>query len=460
MGETQSIPGDGASGDGRPPEPSSASPLRVFLDSANIECKPNSILSSRVLTYLQRNGHQIVTDLRQAQLVICNTCGFNDEFANLSKALLARYDGSLPPEARIICVGCLGSIRSGLAQEFSRVLVARDPRDLDGLLFRRVKFGDIRESYVRQSDLPRLASYGRGGLGLAGRLLLAGAAAVQRGLQALVPEALPEAVVSRLVLDEVTCDNKVYVEIGRGCAGNCSYCVIKKAKGQVVSRSSEAILADVDAVAEPGKSLYLVADDCGSYGLDTGESLIGLIRAISRKHPALPIDVCYLGPRWLEQQREAYEALFAEGVVGSVNIPIQSGSQRIVGLMNRDYSVDTVLDIVRQLRRLSPRTLLLTHVIVGFPGETAGDYRSTLRALDAFDFWWGFGYTDHPDMPASALPGKVSRWTVGQRSLRLRFWRAARHFRRLAVALTHPARRNDDPGSGNRRPERCERHGP
>jgi len=67
--------------------------------------------------------------------------------------------------------------------------------------------------------------------------------------------------------------NKMLVEVSKGCIGNCYYCAIKKAKGDLKSRSIDAIISDIRSIYDPSKTLFLVADDCSSYGLDIGTNI-------------------------------------------------------------------------------------------------------------------------------------------------------------------------------------------
>ncbi len=423
----------------KPVEATPGEPLRVFLDSANMYCRPNGILSSRIYTYLQRNGHCLVPEPHDAQYVICNTCGFDGNFRGISLSLFSEYEKRLAPGARLVSVGCLNAMYAELAATHPQLLRISHLGELDALFFRRVKFLDIQEAYLRQADIAHLYA-NRKAVGWSERVLLGMMGRMRGLLEGAVSRGVPEAMRYREVMDEFSFESKAFVEIGSGCASNCSYCVIKKAKGPVVSRTVEAILKDIEAAREPGKSLCLVADDCGSYGLDLGESLPGLLRAIGERFPGLPIDILYLNPHWLEKQWETYNAVLAATTIRSVNIPIQTGSPRILSLMNRNYDVNRVSEIVRTFKSTSPRTLFITHVMVGFPSETGEDFRQTRRALGSFDMFWHFRYTDHEGTPAAALPDPVPEWLRRLRSVRLSLGRLAQHARYATRALVASAR--------------------
>ncbi len=418
----------------RPPELSQAVPLRVFLDTANMACRPNGILSSRILTYLQRNGHQLVPDAGDAEYIVCNTCGFDGKFRGISMSLFSDYEKLAKPGASIVSVGCLNTMYGELGASYPHLIRIADFGELDTIFFRRVRFRDIKEAYLRQTDVVKFYKNTKL-IGWSERLLLTMMSGMRKLLAEPVRRGVPEAVAYQHVMDEFSFETKSLVEIGSGCASNCSYCVIKKAKGPVRSRAIEDILGDVEAAREVGRSLCLVADDCGSYGLDIGESLPKLVRAISGRYPELPLDILYLNPHWLEGERDAYSALLADTNIRSINIPIQSGSPRILSLMNRHYDVGEIAETVRAWKRISPETLFYTHIMVGFPSETEADFRKTLEVLEAFDIWWHFRYTDHEGTPASKLSGQVPEWRRRWRSVRLSLRRLAQHLRFASAAL-------------------------
>ncbi len=93
-----------------------------------------------------------------------------------------------------------------------------------------------------------------------------------------------------------------------------------------------------------------------------------------------------LEPMGLLRVFDRFRGLVASGKIRAITLPIQSGSDRILEAMGRRYRVGPVMDAVRELSALDPRLLILTHVLVGFPGETREDFRSTLRLIRSFPF--------------------------------------------------------------------------
>jgi threonylcarbamoyladenosine tRNA methylthiotransferase MtaB len=213
------------------------------------------------------------------------------------------------------------------------------------------------------------------------------------------------------ILDELEQRRRKYVQIGSGCVNNCHYCAIKLAKGEPVSRPVDHILNDIRNSYRDGNVLSLVADDCGSYGVDTGESLFSLIHRISREFPGIPIDCSYLNPVWIEQNPLEYLELFKTANINTINLSLQSGSNRIIHRMNRRYNVENVLKTAEQIKKVSPGTFLWTHFITGYPSETWGDFTQSVRASKYFDFFAAYAYCPRRGTAAAGFPNNNSQFT-------------------------------------------------
>ena len=186
----------------------------------------------------------------------------------------------------------------------------------------------------------------------------------------------------------------------RGC-----YCNIKHAKGEVQSRTVNEIVEDIRArVTDDTHEFILMADDCGSYGRDIRTNIVSLVRRIFESDSRIKLRLHYVFPRVLIDYEQAFHELFSTGRITYVNFPIQSGSQRILNLMNRPYDIVQVLHSVSCIRRMSPQTWLYTHIIVNFPTETGKDLKASLHAAEVFDEALFMNYSKNPLTPAFRLP--------------------------------------------------------
>ena len=368
----------------------------LCLISANKRCHANSITSSRLLKYFAANGQPLTDDIAAADVILLNACGSMWKTQDFSRKLFRKALKRRRPDARILCVGCLGLIDPGFFRgDPGGVEVIKDNSELDAILGAEVPFASLKEAYYDEALYPRL---GRDPVLFA---------PVLAGIAGLLGRIRPNRGRFLQKVAAVRHENKLHVHIGSGCAYSCSYCAIKLAKGGPASRTVEEVLSDVGKAYAKGAILHLVADDCGSYGLDIGSDLFTLVSSLTRCFPGIPIDIRYVNPAWLVKHPERYLRMFGENAINSVNVCMQSGSARILSLMNRNYRVAEVLEVVEAVKRASPRTLVRSHFITGFPTETWDDFHDTLKAARRFHFHNSYVYSSLKGTRACEMPDDV-----------------------------------------------------
>jgi tRNA-2-methylthio-N6-dimethylallyladenosine synthase len=215
-----------------------------------------------------------------------------------------------------------------------------------------------------------------------------------------------------------------FVSIMEGCSKYCSFCVVPYTRGEEVSRPFEDIIAEIAGLAEQGvKEVTLLGQNVNAWrgsidgaAADFAELLFLLdeIQAIER------IRYTTSHPREFTQRLiDAHARL--EKLAPHVNLPVQSGSDRVLAAMKRGYTGLEYRSIVRRLRQARPGLSLTSDFIVGFPGETERDFEATLRlAADLqFDGAFCFAYSPRPGTPAADLPGQVPAAQKRERLQRL-----------------------------------------
>jgi tRNA A37 methylthiotransferase MiaB len=149
----------------------------------------------------------------------------------------------------------------------------------------------------------------------------------------------------------------------------------------------------------------LLADDCGSYGLDIGVDFARLLNQLNDFD--IRMNINYVEPK----EFQLIYPKIDQGVVEKIDfmdIPLQSTSRRILELMNRHYEVADILNIAEEIKRRSPRIYLETQIIYAFPSETKEEFRDTFRLTEFFDTVIYFYYTDRKNVKSSLLPGKLT----------------------------------------------------
>ncbi len=186
---------------------------------------------------------------------------------------------------------------------------------------------------------------------------------------------------------------EAYVPIQNGCDKFCTFCAVPYTRGSEVSRPSEEILREVAGLVENGyKSITLLGQNVNSYGLDrTGQeiSFAGLLRMIGEMGNASGRDfwVYFTSPHPRDMTEEVIRVIAAYPCLAKqIHLPLQSGDDRILIRMNRNYMVDQYRETVRMVRSILPQATLFTDIIVGFSGETEAEFENTRNAMREFQY--------------------------------------------------------------------------
>ena len=206
---------------------------------------------------------------------------------------------------------------------------------------------------------------------------------------------------------------RAYVSIMEGCSKYCSFCVVPYTRGDEVSRPFASVLAEVGALASQGVGeLTLLGQNVNAYAgaLDDGAhaDLATLIHHVARIAGVERIRFTTSHP--LEFSASLIEAYAnVPQLANHLHLPVQSGSDRVLAMMKRGYTVLEYKDKLRRLREVRPDIAVSTDIIVGFPGETERDFAATLRLVAEVDFDQSFCflYSARPGTPAAALPDPV-----------------------------------------------------
>jgi len=199
------------------------------------------------------------------------------------------------------------------------------------------------------------------------------------------------------------------VQIAEGCASACSFCLTKYARGNLHSYPIEKIVKEISEAKAAGfKEFWLTAQDCGCYGFDIDSSLPELINKITKEVKGkYLLRLGMINPKHAKKiLPELIECYKNEHVFKFLHIPVQSGSDRILKLMLRGYSVEDFVNIISEFRKEIPDITIWTDIIVGFPTETEDDFKASLKLLEEIqpDFTNISGYSLMPGTKAATLP--------------------------------------------------------
>lgn len=213
------------------------------------------------------------------------------------------------------------------------------------------------------------------------------------------------------------------VNIMFGCNNFCSYCIVPYVRGRERSRKPEHIIAEIKRLVADGVvEVMLLGQNVNSYGKNLEESITfaQLLRQINEIEGLKRIRFMTSHPKDLSD--ELIQAMAdCDKVCPHMHLPVQSGSSRILKIMNRHYTREQYLDLVRKIKEAVPGISLTTDIIVGFPGETEEDFMDTLTLCEEvrFDSAFTFIYSKRTGTPAAVMEDQIPEEVVKERFNRL-----------------------------------------
>ena len=213
--------------------------------------------------------------------------------------------------------------------------------------------------------------------------------------------------------DTKTDEPTAFVSIAEGCNKYCSFCVVPHTRGHEVSRPVQDIIEEIKKLADQGvREVNLLGQNVNNYkGLENGEkkSLAFLIEKTAKINGIDRIRYTTSHPFEFRDDLVDLYANLPE-LVSHVHLPIQSGSDRILKLMRRRYTVEKYLDLVSRIKKNRPNISLSSDFIVGFPNESEQDFEDTLAVIDEvkYDESFSFIYSQRPNTPAAEMADNVT----------------------------------------------------
>lgn len=202
---------------------------------------------------------------------------------------------------------------------------------------------------------------------------------------------------------------QAWVQVSMGCNSVCSYCIVPAVRGRETSRRPGEVVAEVGRLAAEGvREVTLLGQNVNSYGRDVGSSFAELLRALDVV-PGIE-RIRFTSPHPKDFRRDVIAAMAGcAAICEHAHLPLQSGSSRILKTMRRTYSRERYLRLVSELRAAIPDLALTTDIIVGFPGETEGDFQETLEVVQevGYDGAFTFVYSPRAGTEAAAMPDQV-----------------------------------------------------
>jgi tRNA-2-methylthio-N6-dimethylallyladenosine synthase len=343
-------------------------------------CQMNVADSEVVAAIMQTIGYEVTDCIDNADAILVNTCSIRD---NAEQKIVSRLQhfNAMKKKRKGLIVGILGCMAERAKQE----LLENQAVDL-------VAGPD---AYL---DLPNL---------------IAAAEAGQKAMnvELSTTETYKEVIPSRIGGNRIS----GFVSIMRGCNNFCSYCIVPYTRGRERSREVKSILNEIQDLCERNfKEITLLGQNVNSYAFEeeSGEviNFAKLLKIIAERFPTMRIRFSTSHPK--DMSDETLETIAAyKNICNHIHLPVQSGSSRILKLMNRKYTREWYLERIAAIRRIIPDCGISTDMFCGFHSETEEDHKETLSLMRevVFDSAFMFKYSERPGTFASKnLPDDIS----------------------------------------------------
>ena len=350
---------------------------KLFIETYG--CQMNVADSEVVASIMQMDGYEMTNKIEEADAIFVNTCSVRD---NAEQKIYGRlqYFQSLKRKKKSLIIGVLGCMAERVKEELIEVHKADLVVGPDAYL-----------------DLPNLVG------------------AVEKGEKAINVELSTQETykdVIPLKLGGVHISG--FVSIMRGCNNFCTYCIVPYTRGRERSRDIDSILNEIRDMRDQGfKEVTLLGQNVNSYFFEKeGESISFpvLLERVALEAPEMRIRFTTSHPKDMSDDTLRVIAKY-DNICKMIHLPAQSGSSRILKVMNRKYTREWYLDRIAAIRRIIPDCAISTDLFCGFHSETEEDYQETLTLMRevGYDSAFLFKYSERPGTYASKnLPDTVS----------------------------------------------------
>jgi ribosomal protein S12 methylthiotransferase len=310
----------------------------------SLGCPKALVDSERIITRLRAEGYELTRTHAGSDLVIVNTCGFLDSAKEES---LAAIGTALNENGKVIVTGCMGAEPQAIAAKFPAVLAITGPQQYESVV-----------EAVHRAAPPRHDPF----------------------LDLVPPEGI-----------RLTPRHYAYLKISEGCNNRCSFCIIPRLRGDLVSRPADDVLREAERLVKAGvKELLVISQDTSAYGVDlkyaasmwNGHKVrarfLDLASALGELGVWVRLHYVYPYPH----VDEIIPLMAEKKVLPYLDIPFQHASPDVLKRMKRPAAQEKTLERIRRWREICPNLTLRSTFIVGFPGETNADFEFLLDWLD------------------------------------------------------------------------------
>ncbi len=378
-------------------------------------CPENRLDVARAETYFIKNGWTVESNMHKADLILFNACGRSSKTESHSIGVIKEIQSKMNRDQTLIVWGCLPKIDlEGLKKEYRGLIsFGSELPELQQMLGLSLPIDKTFANYlgpvwhVTKKNAPEYVRY-------------EGSKVSQIWKK---PALLWDGYLnSRFNLVRTKDPSIFYIKISTGCRSNCAYCAVRISRGLTKSKPIQNVVAEFRLGLHEGyKKFSLMGTDPGSYGVDLGCDLIDLLKELTAIEGDYSIFLRNFHPFHLKNMLEGFTEILATKKIKYVELAAESGNNRILKLMNRNYTIEEYKKLINIIREAYPPLIIRTQIIAGFPTETDEEFQDTMKLLDdvAFDYVEVYEFSARPGTVAAKLEPKVSKDVKRQRFLKL-----------------------------------------
>jgi tRNA-2-methylthio-N6-dimethylallyladenosine synthase len=343
---------------------------KVYIETYG--CQMNVADSEVVVSILSKAGYEPTENIKDAGLILINTCSIRD---NAEQRIWGRLKAisHLKKQKNDLRIGIIGC----MAERLKEKLIETD------------QLVDMVVGPDAYRDLPFLVTEAEGG---------------HKTVNVLLSHEETYADISPVRMDKNGVSS--FVSIMRGCNNMCAYCVVPYVRGAERSRNPESVLKEVKELFETGYGeVTLLGQNVDSYNWNNGTGIMGfpeLLEKVALINPLLRVRFSTSHPKDISDEL-LYTIARNNNICKHIHLPAQSGSSRILKLMNREYTREWYMDRVNAIHTIIPECSLSTDMITGFCTETEEDHNESLSLMEwaGYDFAYMFKYSERPGTKAA-----------------------------------------------------------
>ena len=328
-------------------------------------CKVNSYETEVNIEIFKNHGYEIVPFDEKADVYVINTCSVTNTSDQKSRKII-REATKKNKDAIVVVMGCYSQVKYNEAKDIPGVSIVIGNNNKSEIIDLVEEFKKNKKQIVKITNLS-------------------------------------DAIFENMNLDKYETHTRAFVKVQDGCNNYCSYCIIPYTRGNVRSKPLDKVIEEVTNLAKNGyKEVVLTGIHTGHYGLDLENTdFSDLLRELEKiegleRIRISSVEIKELNDKFMDTLKESKK------IVNHIHIPLQSGSDTILKLMNRRYDMNEFISSIEKIRKIRPGIAITTDVIVGFPGETDELFNETVESIKKI------GFTELHVFPYSKREGTVA----------------------------------------------------